>query len=79
MNDDFTLPCKAEEGRFADGDGEDELVDCEMEAAQALACLAHPVSKNDEFLVPGPSGHSVVKLNPLYKGGCSLWIASKSF
>lgn len=37
-----------EQRRFSGGDGEDELVDCEMEAAQALACLAHPVSINDE-------------------------------
>ncbi|XP_055812282.1 uncharacterized protein LOC129882139 [Solanum dulcamara] len=48
MKDDLTLPCTAEEGRFSGGDGKDELVDCELEAAQALACLAHS----------GPSGHS---------------------
>ncbi|KAJ8537639.1 hypothetical protein K7X08_014179 [Anisodus acutangulus] len=54
---DLTPPCTVEQRRFAGGDGKDELVDCEMEAAQALACLAHPVSKNnDAFLVPGPSG-----------------------
>ncbi|CAN4117289.1 unnamed protein product [Withania somnifera] len=40
-DDDLTPLCKAEEGRFSGGDG-DELVDCEFEAAQALACLAHP-------------------------------------
>ncbi|XP_059306593.1 uncharacterized protein LOC132058042 [Lycium ferocissimum] len=55
---DLTPPCTVEQRRYAGGDDQDELVDCEMEAAQALACLANPVSKNDEFLVPGPSGCS---------------------
>ncbi|KAK4730736.1 hypothetical protein R3W88_023724 [Solanum pinnatisectum] len=58
MKDKFTPPCKAEEGKFAGGDGKDELVDFEMEAAQALACLAHPGSRSEEFSVPGPSGRS---------------------
>ncbi|KAH0632378.1 hypothetical protein KY290_035798 [Solanum tuberosum] len=58
MKDKFTPPCKAEKGKFAGGDGKDELVDFEMEAAQALACLAHPGSRSDEFSVPGPSGRS---------------------
>lgn len=44
MNDDFTPPYKAEKGKSSGGDGKDELVDCELEAAQALACLAHPGS-----------------------------------
>nr|XP_009798218.1 PREDICTED: uncharacterized protein LOC104244482 [Nicotiana sylvestris] len=35
-----TPPCTAEEGRVSGGDGEDEVVEYELEAAQALACLA---------------------------------------
>ncbi|XP_075078584.1 uncharacterized protein LOC107773596 isoform X1 [Nicotiana tabacum] len=36
-----TPPCTAEEGKFSgDGDGEDEVVECELEAAQTLAYLA---------------------------------------
>uniref|UniRef100_K4CR05 BZIP domain-containing protein n=1 Tax=Solanum lycopersicum TaxID=4081 RepID=K4CR05_SOLLC len=58
MKDKFTPPCKAEEGKFAGGDEKGELVDFEMEAAQALACLANPGSRSDEFSVPGPSGRS---------------------
>ncbi|KAM3341415.1 putative basic-leucine zipper transcription factor F [Capsicum galapagoense] len=53
MDKDFKPPYKEVQG------GEDELVECEMEAAQALACLAQPLisnNNNDEFLVAGSSG-----------------------
>ncbi|KAK4348358.1 hypothetical protein RND71_031113 [Anisodus tanguticus] len=76
---DLTPPCTVEQRRFAGGDGKDELVDCEMEAAQALACLAHPVSKNNDAFLVGPSGRYEGH-NSLYSSlDTQYWYQSRRF
>ncbi|XP_019225795.1 PREDICTED: uncharacterized protein LOC109207350 isoform X1 [Nicotiana attenuata] len=58
-----TPPCTAEEGRFSGGgDGEDEAVECELEAAQTLACLAG-CSKGQAIAMP-PEQESELKTSP---------------